>query len=234
MLVLAIDLGGTKLATAVFSEDGVILSEERVALEKREGAAVGALLTTQVQKFLDTQKTKGAEISSIGISVPGISYQVNGTTWAPNIPGWEAYPLREEIQHIAGSVPVTIDSDRACYILGESWKGAALGCKDAIFLAVGTGIGAGILVNGTILRGAHDIAGAIGWMALERPFHNNFKTCGCFESYASGEGIARLAKAVLRETEGYNGLLCSIRLNQNLFSTGKLQEHFFLYCPSVF
>ena len=72
-------------------------------------------------------------------------------------------------------------------------------CRDAIFLSVGTGIGAGILVNNEVLRGAHDIAGAIGWMSLEKPFDKKFIPCGCFEYSASGEGIARVAKEWLKD-----------------------------------
>jgi glucokinase len=73
-------------------------------------------------------------------------------------------------------------------MLGEQWQGNANGCKDAIFIAVGTGIGAGILVDGKVLRGSNDIAGAIGWMALPKPFHNKYISAGCFEYYASGAG----------------------------------------------
>ena len=67
---------------------------------------------------------------------------------------------------ISSAIPVAIDSDRACYISGETWMGNAKNCRHAIYLAVGTGIGAGIMIDGTVLRGSHDIAGAIGWMAL--------------------------------------------------------------------
>ena len=197
MPVLAIDLGGTKLATAVFSEEGNILYQEKIALQNRKGSEVGALIAQQTKKILATQKEHS--ITSIGVSVPGISYQQKGTVWAPNIPGWEDYPLRAEISAVAPNIPVLIDSDRACYILGEAWQGNAKGCSDAIFMAVGTGIGAGILVDGTVLRGAHDIAGAIGWMALEKPYHEKFVSCGCFESRASGEGIAKLAREFLKD-----------------------------------
>src|SRR5678815_4753324 len=113
-----------------------------------------------------------------------------GKVWAPNIPDWGDYPLLEEVENVSGEIPVTIDSDRACYILGELWQGNARGCTDAIYLSVGTGIGAGILTDGKVLRGSHDIAGAIGWMALTRPFSEEYTDCGCFETYASGEGIA--------------------------------------------
>ncbi len=105
------------------------------------------------------------------------------------------------------SIPVTIDSDRACYILGEMWKGNARGCRNAIFLAVGTGIGAGILADGRILRGANDIAGAIGWLALSKPFRDEYVSCGCFEHHASGEGIAKVAREYLASDKGYAGVL---------------------------
>jgi glucokinase len=206
MPLLAIDLGGTKLALAVFSQEGDLLSEEKINFDKRKSAGVAQLIATSVTTKLGQQRNKGEEIKAIGISVPGIYHQKEGTVWAPNIEGWENYPLLKEIKSIARNIPVIIDSDRACSILGERWKGAAQNCSDAIFLAVGTGIGAGILTGGRILRGANDIAGAIGWMALEHPFQHQYKDCGCFESSASGEGIAKLARKIARERKDYNGL----------------------------
>jgi glucokinase len=100
---------------------------------------------------------------------------------------------------------VAVESDRAASILGEVSRGAARGCRHAIFLAVGTGIGAGILVDGSILRGAHDIAGAIGWMGLDRPYREEYQRCGGFESHASGAGIARVAREWLGAEPGYRG-----------------------------
>jgi glucokinase len=143
---------------------------------------------------------KGSEgnipVSSLGICIPGIAHAKTGKVWAPNIPGWEDYPLLEELQNGLEdkSINIKIDSDRACYILAEVWKGNARGNRDVIFLSVGTGIGAGILVNNEVLRGAHDIGGAIGWMALNKPFDNKFITCGCFEYNASGAGLVKVAK----------------------------------------
>ena len=199
MPLLAIDLGGTKLALAVFSQEGDLLCEEKINLDKRKGTEVGRLVAASVAANLAKQRDKGKEIEAIGVSVPGIYYRNDGTVWAPNIDGWENYPLLKEIKSIAGDIRVIIDSDRACYILGEWWKGVAQNCSDAIFLAVGTGIGAGILTGGKILRGANDIAGAIGWMALEQSFHRHYKDFGCFESSASGEGIARAARKIISE-----------------------------------
>jgi glucokinase len=204
MSVIGFDLGGTKLASAVFSSDGKILLKETVLLEKRKGNEVGALIKEQVKKLLNDFK----DVEAIGVSVPGISYSKTGEVWAPNIPGWENYPLLNEVKEITGNeIKVTIDSDRACYILGEVWQGSAKGCKDAIFLAVGTGIGAGILVNGEILRGSNDIAGAIGWLALDKPFQEKYVSCGCFEYHASGEGLARVGKEFLQKDINYEGVL---------------------------
>jgi glucokinase len=194
MPILGVDLGATKLAVDVFAETGVLLSKASYALEKRKGKEVGELVTSEIKKCLTEQQG----IWSIGISVPGISRHKTGTVWAPNIEDWEDYPLREEVKRVAGVVPVTIESDRTCSILGEQWQGNARGCRDAIFIAVGTGIGAGILVDGKILRGAHDIGGAIGWMALPKPFTNHQLPEGSFEFYASGAGMVKCALHLLR------------------------------------
>jgi glucokinase len=203
-MVLGIDLGGTKLATALFSETGNLISKEVVPLDRRQGNEVGQLITNVVTKYI---KSAEGPVRSIGVSIPGISHAKAGTVWAPNIPGWEDYPLLAEIKKIALNIPVSIDSDRACCMLGELWQGNARGCKDAIYLAVGTGIGAGILTDGKILRGSHDIAGAVGWMALDKPFENKYIACGCFEYYASGDGIAKLTREILIADATYKGPL---------------------------
>jgi glucokinase len=202
MSVLGIDLGGTKLSLAVFSEEGKMLHRHSQPLLKREGQDVGRLITSQTLKILHDQPG----ISSIGVAVPGIYRQDIGRVWAPNIKGWEDYPLLSELSQMTG-LGVYIDSDRSCSILGESWLGNAKGCKHAIFLSVGTGIGAGILADGRILRGANDIAGAIGWMALQHPVHEKFISCGCFEHHASGDGIAKVAEELIKETGNYRGRL---------------------------
>ncbi|MGN6196759.1 MAG: ROK family protein [Ginsengibacter sp.] len=207
MSLLAFDLGGTKLATAVFNEHGKILWREITPLDKRKGEEVGELITSRILSLSDTARLSGDEIISVGVSVPGIYHSKKGTVWAPNIPEWNDFPLLEEIKKVAANIPVKIDSDRACYILGEAWKGNAQQCDDAIFLAVGTGIGAGILIDGNVLRGAHDIAGAIGWMALSAPFKKEYVECGCFEHYCSGEGIAKVAQQFLCEKNDYLGEL---------------------------
>jgi len=193
MPVAGIDLGGTKLAAAAFSDDGEILHRESVPLAGREGNAVGSLIAERLKLL-----TEEFHCDAAGVCVPGLYRSARGTVWAPNIPGWDDYPLRDELSHALGaSHRVTIDSDRAAYILGETWRGAARGKSDAIFLAVGTGIGAGILSGGKIIRGHGDVAGAIGWLGLDRAFKPRYKDHGCFEDAASGPGLVRIAGDLL-------------------------------------
>ena len=205
MRVVGLDLGGTKLAGAIFSNEGEILYKESLQLEKRKGKEVGELIRSMLKDLL----TRNNDIKAIGVCVPGISYLKTGRVWAPNIPGWEDYPLMDEIKSVINDdkIKINIDSDRSCYILGEVWQGAAKGCKDAVFLAVGTGIGAGILIDGKAVRGSNDIAGAIGWLALDKPYYDKYKSCGCFEYHASGEGLVRVAKEYLKNDKSYNGKL---------------------------
>lgn len=207
MALLAIDLGGTKLSSAVFTKDGLMQNRSYRLLEKRQGHEIGALIKEEVLNQLQTAAQGKQEIHAIGVSVPGISDQKKNTVWAPNLSGWEQYPLYNEILQVSNGILPIIESDRACYILGETWQGAAIGAEDAIFMAVGTGIGAGILANGHIIRGSNDIAGAIGWLALKPSYQEKYKNCGQFESYTSGEGIARLAQELLAEKKDYTGAL---------------------------
>lgn len=188
MSILAIDLGGTKLAAALFARDGAIRQRATFPLEGRQGRDVGALILEAVARF-----RQHGPIRSVGVAVPGIYRSAGGTVWAPNIPGWDDYPLRDELRAALGAdVACAVESDRTCYILGEVWQGNARGAGNAVFIAVGTGIGAGIMIDGRIIRGHADITGAIGWLALDRPYDEAYRQCGNFEYYASGPGIARV------------------------------------------
>ncbi len=205
MPVLGMDLGGTKLAAALFSNDGAILHKETVAVAGRQGGRVGALVAETAQKMIAAASRESIE--AVGVCIPGIYYAHRGSVWAPNIPGWDDYPLRQELAAALPGVRIAIDSDRACYILGETWQGIARGCRNAIFLAIGTGIGAGILIDGNILRGHNDIAGAVGWFGLQQPFQEKYRSCGCFEYHAAGEGLAKMAREYLATQPDYRGAL---------------------------
>ena len=192
MSLLAIDLGGTKLASARFSLDGELLRRDAVQLAGREGRAVGALVAEQGRAL----RSRDDDVTAVGVAVPGIYRAERGTVWAPNIPGWDDYPLLEELQAALGrDAAVRIDSDRAACVLGEAWRGAARGTENAAFATVGTGIGVGLLVDGHVLRGHADIAGAIGWLAVRQPYLPAYRECGCLEHHASGPGLLKVARA---------------------------------------
>ena len=208
MPVVGIDLGGTKLASAIFSASGDILHRETVPLAGRSGREVGALVVEHLRALRERSRAAGA-MDAVGVAVPGIYRAARGTVWAPNIPGWDDYPLLDELRASVGTgTHVAIDSDRAAYILGETWhRGAARGARDAVFVAVGTGIGIGILANGRVLRGHAGIAGAAGWLALDRPYRPEYAGCGCFEYHASGPGLVKVARELVDQDPSYTGEL---------------------------
>ncbi len=237
------DLGGTKLAVAVFRESGEILDRKVTPLAGRSGRDVGALIVKEIAELMDgggqaggnagsqaggrCRKDAGAsnatfatfggeQVTGIGISVPGIYRAARGTVWAPNIPGWDDYPLLDEVSRTVADngIRVRIDSDRACYILGEAWLGAASGCSNAIFLAVGTGIGAGVLCDGRVIRGHGDIAGAVGWMSLNPDYREEYASCGYFEYHASGAGIVKSARDLLEMEPGMQSVLRSKKVSE--------------------
>lgn len=214
MIYIGIDLGGTKISGALFLESNAILIKETMLLEGREGKDVAELIYSLCEKLIELGSIKDEDEKSIGICVPGIAYSKTGNVWAPNIPGWENYPLKDEFKKRIPHSRVIIESDRTCYILGESSQGVAKGLTNAVFIAVGTGIGAGILIDGIVLHGASDIVGATGWMALQPPYTTDYDQCGCFESYASGSGLAFQARKLVMQNPQYNGTLSEIPLDR--------------------
>lgn len=209
MSVIAIDVGATKVSAAIFSPNGEMTSFRKRLLNKREGRDVGILVTTILDALLTTARKKRVTIESIGVCIPGIVNSKTGNVWAPNIPKWESFPLFRVLKQCVNnsSIDIYIESDRSCYLYGELWKGAAKECHSAVFIAVGSGIGAGIMIDNRFLHGAGDIIGATGWMGLKHPYDNAYKDCGCFEYYASGNGIEERTKDLVRMQKEYRGIL---------------------------
>ena len=215
MAVIGLDLGATKLAGALFDRDGTILERAVTLLEGREGDEVGRLIVERMSALRTVAAARAMEVEAVGVSVPGIAHHTgwNGLGTEHRRLGAVSAARRAPCRG-RRLVSVVVENDRAASILAEVSRGVARGCRHAIFLAVGTGIGAGILVNGSILRGAHDIAGAIGWMGLDRPYQAAYRPCGGFESHASGAGIARVARELLEAEPGYQGALRALAPEQ--------------------
>jgi glucokinase len=179
--VLAVDLGGTKTAAALVDQAGHI-SEAR-----KEPAAHS--FQESVERIAGCFSSGAA---AVGVTVPGIYDAGTGRAWAPNLWGREFHPLRDALQERLG-VPVTGGSDRAGCVLAEQWLGAARGLRNVVFVAVGTGIGVGIVVDGRVVEGAHGAAGAAGWMVAGGPWKPEYAACGGWEFEAAGPAVARRA-----------------------------------------
>ena len=206
----AVDVGGTKIASALFTRAGEISAGKKIAIDKAGGDAAADQVRDEIAALAEAARRAGGRLAAVGVCVPGIAYSASGKVWAPNIPGWDQYPLLERIrglvplasvpqnkepEHVPSvHVPVVLESDRSAYVAGEAWKGAAAGARDAVFLAVGTGIGAGIISGGRILHGHEDIAGAVGWFGLDPGFKPEYASMGSFEAEASGNSAARKAR----------------------------------------
>jgi glucokinase len=207
LAVIAVDLQSSSVTCAAVSKSGLILQKETLDLNGLAGAEVSHLIQHRMKKILSGFAGKPIQIKSAGIGVPGIFFSKTGEVWAPNIPGWQNYNLKKDMNNFLAEhkILVKIASKRTCDILGERWLGAAKKSRNAIYLSVGTGIGAGILMDGKILHGFNDGAGASGWMTLKYPFKEEYRIKGCFESIASAKGLLNLLCKTLEKKENYNG-----------------------------
>lgn len=154
--MVAVDLGGTKTAVAVVTSDGAIHAKLRHAASRTGVEASVAQVAELAQEALSAASLGWEHVGAAGVCVPGICFAETGDAWAPNLWGRDEVPLRAGLEKRL-PVPVVIDSDRAACVLGEQWLGVAHGLTGVVFLAVGTGIGAGIIAGGQLLRGAGDL-----------------------------------------------------------------------------
>ena len=203
--VVAVDLGGTKLSVALVDAAGAVSCRTKVPVASGDLHTSVDQLACAVREV--TSQLPHAELRGVGLIVPGIYFAGTGEAWAPNLWGHANVPLRAELER-ALDLPIAIDSDRAGYVTGERWLGAARGLNDVVFLAVGTGIGAGIIAGGRLVRGASDISGAVGWFALNPAYREIYHQMGCWEAEAAGPALARrlgatsAAEAVALAREG--------------------------------
>lgn len=196
----AIDVGGTKISSALFTADGRTSGREKIFIDKGSAGKPVRQIIGIVRRLEAIARQKSGKVGAVGICIPGVVFQKSGLVWAPNIPGWDHFPLRRRLQKRI-EIPLVLDSDRSAYVLGEQWCGVAKGKKDVVFLAVGTGIGAGILSAGRLIRGSQDIAGAVGWFGLDPRFRSEYAAMGCFEAEASGASVGRRATELLKAGE---------------------------------
>ncbi len=208
-LVIGIDLGGTKMYGALSDLGGTVLDEVNIERHGTSGEDSYDRLVTLIDALLASPKARDRKVRGIGVGVPGITLHRQGIVkWAYTLQ-WKDFPLKARLTERYG-LPTTIDNDVNLAALGELWFGAGQNTQNMILIAIGTGIGAGIIIDGALYRGSTEASGEIGSMVPGREFlGKDYRDFGALESVASGTGIAERARQVLRGqggTEGADGL----------------------------
>jgi glucokinase len=197
-LILGVDMGGTKMYGALSDLGGNILDEVNTTSHGKTGEDSFNRLTTLIDTLLASPKLNGRKVDGIGVGAPGITLHTEGiVTWA-NTLHWKDFPLKQRLSELY-PLPITIDNDVNLAAMGELWFGAGQNTQNMVMVAIGTGIGAGIIIDGALYRGASEASGEIGNMLPGCEFlGKNYQAFGALESVASGTGIAERARIALR------------------------------------
>lgn len=197
-LILGVDMGGTKIYGALSDLGGNILDEVNIARHGTSGEDSFNRLTTLIDTLLASPNLNGRQVHGIGVGAPGITLHTQGiVTWA-NTLHWQNFPLKQRLSELY-SLPITVDNDVNLAAMGELWFGAGQNTQNMVMVAIGTGIGAGIIIDGALYRGASEASGEIGNMLPGCEFlGRNFQDFGALESVASGTGIAERARISLK------------------------------------
>ena len=168
-VVVGVDIGGTKTALlAVDRVTGEELARDTFSTPHDRGPEH---MIAELQRTIDglLQKAGRARegLRAVGVAVPGQVDTTGQVLRAGNLQGWIDLPLGDRLKTTLG-VPVFVDHDANCGALAEKWRGCAQGASDFVFLALGTGLGAGIVIDGRVYRGAHHAAGEVGNMVPGR------------------------------------------------------------------
>lgn len=186
MPVLAIDIGGTKIAAALVSDDGEVVRSARGATAADPWPVCVSLLA----------EVRGdAVVDGVGVGSGGPMQWPSGRLSPLNIPGWRDFPLRDRLAETYPGVPVRVHNDAACVAVGEHWRGAGRGVDDLLGMVVSTGVGGGLVLGGRLVDGASGNAGHIGHVVVER----DGPECvcggqGCLEAVSRGPAVVAWAR----------------------------------------
>ena len=192
MRVLAIDIGGTKIAAALVDGAGSVLCRGRVATPDTDDP-IGLVEAVEdlAQQVLGADGTAIVDVSAVGVSSAGIVDTRQGVVmFSPNVPSLRRTPLRDMLSERLGK-PVQLGNDATLAALGEWQFGLKRSVSDLVYVTVSTGIGGGIIAGGKLIEGSCGAAGEIGHMVIEV----NGPECpcgghGCWEALASGRALA--------------------------------------------
>lgn len=202
MLYGVCDLGGTTTQVALVDENGVIKMDARRPTSTKSSTAVVDGVIKLVEELLDATGRTPRDMDGFGVGVAGLVDAVSGmVVFAPNLP-LRNTPLKKLLAARFGT-RVVVDNDTAIATLGEARFGTGRGVKNMVMLTIGTGIGGGIIIDGSLYRGTGGSAGELGHMVIEA--EGPACDCGgkgCLEALASGRAIAARARAAVKKAGG--------------------------------
>lgn len=197
---IGIDLGGTNIAAGLVDEENRLLAKTSVPTHaQRPWREIVKDMAALVKVLLQQEGIDDAEVTSIGVGSPGTPDSAQGVILFSGNLGWDRVPVAKELSYLTGK-PVFLANDANCAALAEGRVGAGKGLSSLVLVTFGTGIGAGILLDGRIYEGFNFGAGEFGHMVIcsgAEPC-----TCGrkgCWEAYASMTALIRQAKRTARE-----------------------------------
>jgi glucokinase len=195
--VVGLDIGGTKTAVLVGTYEGEILHRLSFPTATEKGFQSSfRQICRKTKQTLGWARKKGIEIDAVSVSVGGPLDIERGIIYSPpNLPGWNEIHLKEMLQR-EFSLPTLIEHDGNAGALAEYFFGAGKGYRNIVFLTLGTGLGAGIILDGRIYHGTNDNAGEVGHMRIARTGPEAYGKKGSWEGYCSGTGMAKLARAM--------------------------------------
>jgi len=197
---IGMDLGGTTVTAGLVNEEGKILASRSAMTGANRGAQ--AIVDTMAELVRALKEACSEPICGVGVGTPG-AVDVTGriVITSPNLP-FTHFPMADLLEDQVG-LPVYLGNDANCALLGEQFAGAAKGLSDVVLVALGTGVGGGIMVDGKLLVGFNGAAGEIGHMTFLRGgLPCGCGRSGCYELYASTSALVREAKsAMMRDPE---------------------------------
>ena len=211
-VVVAVDLGGTKLRTAIVDLAGNVLAELAEPTHPLGGLAVARQIGELSRKAAREGRVEYSLVKIAVVGCPGVPDQENGTVrFAPNISGIDTFNFAEEVSRSLG-VPVKLENDVNLAALGEHWAGAGQNIENLVFISLGTGIGAGLIVNGELLRGSGGFAGELGYLPFGAdPFEEQSLRTGAFERVAATHGIRQAYTELTSEALDVPGIFARLR-----------------------
>jgi glucokinase len=196
--LIGIDLGASKIALGLIDPRNRIVARERVPTLPMDGpSAAVERIAAAVQRLWEYLPGDG-RIAGVGICSPGPLDHSTGMLFdPPNLTGWVNVPLRQMLSDRLG-LPVRLEHDAKAAGIGEFHLGAGRGARDMVYIVVGTGVGAAIIMDGQVRRGPHNSAGEVGHITIDpRGDACSCGSIGCVETFASGPALARHYRQML-------------------------------------